>query len=59
MKDVHKRFEKETSSVSEDIKIKWEDQKFHSQKEVINMMLEIWSVDNQAFQEQLKKILDM
>ena len=59
MKDVHKRFEKETSSVSEDIKIKWEDQRFHSQKEVINMMLEIQSVNNQAFQEQLKKILDM
>ncbi len=59
MKDVHKKFEKETSSVSEDIKIKWEDQRFHSQKEVINMMLEIRSVDSQAFQEQLKKILDM
>ncbi len=48
MKDVHKRFRKETSSVSENIEIKREDQKFHSQKEVINMMLEIQRADSQA-----------
>ncbi len=59
MKDVHKRFRKETSSISEDIKIKQEDQRFHSQKEIINMMLEIRRADSQAFHEQLKKILDM
>jgi len=48
MKDVHKKFRKETSSISEDIEIKREDQKFHSQKEVINMMLEIRRADSQA-----------
>ena len=59
MKDVHKKFRKETSSVSEDIEIKREDQGFHPSKEVINMMLEIRRADSQAFREQLKKILDM